>query len=230
MKRKLDVYNGITGIGEYDDWSYCADNDMWYEDAKEVLPQPNNESEQVGDLHCEIKVDWFTGYEDKWENASYEEELKDYAKYLLGEDNACDCVSAVVLFSSLKQAQVVCLSQYGIWELETFASKVKSQSFATQYCEQWNRYKFVAWTDNHNLTRFVIHDYKEETMTFKTLLDITVTREQLVSKLEKVVQIWKDTVYKAIKEQEHTLGKSKISKDIDEAITHFFPDLFTSSK
>ena len=230
MKRKLNIYNGITGIGEYDAWSYCADTDMWYEDANEVLPQPRNKSEQVADLHCEIKVDWFTSCEDTWENASYEQELQDYAHYLLGEDNACDCVCAVVLFRSPQQAQVVCLSQYGIWELADFADKVKSQPFATQYCEQWNRYKLIAWTDNQPFTRFVIHDYNEETMTFKTLLDITVNREQLVSKLGKAVQIWKDAVYRAITEQGQILGKTKISKNRDNAVAHFFPDLVADSK
>lgn len=35
MKRELNVYNFISGIGEYDDWSYCADEAMWYEDKQE---------------------------------------------------------------------------------------------------------------------------------------------------------------------------------------------------
>lgn len=229
MKRELNVYNFISGIGEYDEWSYCADDAMWYEDKKEVLPLPKNKSEIVKDLTCKIKVDSFITCGEGWNNAEQEKDLETYARYLLGTNNADDCVSSVVCLRTAQQECSFCFSQYGIWGLEEFADKVKNQPFATQYIEQWSRCKLIAWSGPHGSTRLVIHFYNEDDVYPATQLDITVDREELVSKLKAVVEIWKDTVRNEILKQMKILSKHTIHPDLDFAITHFFPKLVKNS-
>ena len=55
MQKELRTYETISGLSDFDEFSYCEKDQMWYEDAKEVLPQPDEESEIVSDLICEIK-------------------------------------------------------------------------------------------------------------------------------------------------------------------------------
>lgn len=144
-------------------------------------------------------------------------------------NNADDCVSSVVCLRTAQQECSFCFSQYGIWGLEEFADKVKNQPFATQYIEQWSSCKLIAWSGPHGCTRLVIHFYNEDDVYPATQLDITVDREELVSKLKAVVEIWKDTVRNEILKQMKILSKHTIHPDLDFAITHFFPKLVKNS-
>ena len=204
MKRQLNTYNDIIGLSEYDDWSYCADNDMWYEDAKEILPLPQNRSEKVDDFSCTISFEHEVYKNDEiGEDIDNQDEknLENFAKWVVGENNDWDCVDIAIFLKTKRQSIALYFSQEGIWGINSFLDKLTKAPFATEYIEQWHPSKFIAWTDKDKNTRFVIHSYQDQYRFLETILDITVKQEVLISKLQDIVSTWKQKVYAEIKNQ-----------------------------
>jgi len=234
MQKELRTYNHIIGLSDYDEFSYCEQDKMWYEDVKETLPQPENESEVVNDLICEIKVNhdayiWYD-FED-WDKLEDEQDgLENFAKFVIGDNNGWDCSDNAFLLKTPKQAFVTGFNEYGLWGIEKFIKKLKEQSYATEYLENGGALKFIAWTDENNQTRFVIHLYHNEYNYLKTIFDITIDRNMLISKLENVLKVWHETVYNAIKEQERILNKKAENPNCEYFVNHFFPEFRTPVK
>lgn len=228
MKLWLRNYSDLVGIGEFDDFTYCSFLKVWFEDAKEVLPRPLLTSEHIKDLTAEIKINHYA-YQNDYEETHIEaEELEDfegYARYILGENDYFDTLSSVILLNSDFQELILCVNEYAIWALDDFITKLKNNSYATQYLEGYCAAKFIAWTNKQNETRFVVHSYNKGYKYLKTIFDITIPRDLLVQKLEKLILTWKETVYKEIEKQAKLLGKEIKNRSDSNAIKHFFPEL-----
>ena len=121
-------------------------------------------------------------------------------------------------------------NQYSMWDLAEFIQKLKNSPFATQYIEEVWSIKLIAWTDNRNRTRFVVHSYDDGFYYGETLFDITIDREILIQKLSALLEEWKTSVYQAILEKEKVLGKKFLNPSCDKAIEYFFPNLFTGKR
>lgn len=239
MKKELEHYSEILGLSDYDEWSYCAKDGMWYEDSKEVLPMPGILPEHVTALSCQLKVGYsvFTSdgeqFLDNDENDGDGNPLEEFAKYLLKLDDYSNCISSVVMFSTpgniisphfFGQKYFVGFGQYSMWYLEEFIEKLKTQSYATQYIEDWDHIKLIAWTNKKNRTRFVIYSYDEYSYLQK-MFDISIDRDLLVHQLNAVLDEWKKIVRDAIIKLIGITGKKIAGPHRDNAITHFFPDL-----
>ena len=231
MKKELRTYETIIGLSDFDEWSYCEKDQMWYEDAKEVLPQPENESEIIFDLVCEIKVNHDAGLyneADDWDKLEEEKEgLILFAKFIFGDNMGWDCTDNAFLLKTQNQAFITEFNDYGLWSLESFIGKLKNQSYATEYSEYGGAIKFIAWTNENNQTRFVIHSYNVNYNYLKTIFDITVDRNTLVTKLENILKIWHDTVYDAVKKQEYISGQKATNPNMEASVNHFFPEFRT---
>ena len=228
MKKELDRYDMIVGLGEYDEWSYCSQDEMWYEDLNEILPEPLTSPDVVSDFACKIKVDYFNYPESTWEEAHENNRIVDYVNALIDGDLCDDVVSSVILFKSEKfNVNTVC-NQYGIWDIDDFAEKVKNKEFATQYVEQYGSIKLFAWDKGNGQVRFTIQSYNHEFNYLKILFDIIIDKDKLISKLENIVKIWKETILNTIKKQELILKKPCTNPYHDNAINHFFPEYRTS--
>lgn len=233
MKRQLNTYNDIIGLSEYDDWSYCADNDMWYEDAKEILPLPQNRSEKVDDFSCTISFEHEVYKNDEiGEDIDNQDEknLENFAKWVVGENNDWDCVDIAIFLKTKRQSIALYFSQEGIWGINSFLDKLTKAPFATEYIEQWHPSKFIAWTDKDKNTRFVIHSYQDQYRFLETILDITVKQEVLISKLQDIVSTWKQKVYAEIKKQKDLLRGKNLTPNQDYVIRYFFPEIFSDSQ
>lgn len=233
MKRQLNTYHDIIGLSEYDDWSYCADNDMWYEDAKEILPLPQNRSEKVDDFSCTISFEHEVYKNDEiGEDIDNQDEknLENFAKWVVGENNDWDCVDIAIFLKTKRQSIALYFSQEGIWGIHSFLDKLTKAPFATEYIEQWHPSKFIAWTDKDKNTRFVIHSYQDQYRFLETILDITVKQEVLISKLQDIVSTWKQKVYAEIKKQKDLLRGKNLTPNQDYVIRYFFPEIFSDSQ
>lgn len=245
MKPKLNTYyDNMFGAGEETDWSFCADTDMWYEDAAEVLPKPKCSSEKVKDFSAELLIgrelflDDTRAFKIEADWLAKESPLADFAKYLLGLDDFYNSISSVILLKTpgnkwlLDFGQEVYFefNQYSMWDLAEFIQKLKNSPFATQYIEEVWSIKLIAWTDNRNRTRFVVHSYDDGFYYGETLFDITIDREILIQKLSALLEEWKTSVYQAILEKEKALGKKVLNPSCDKAIEYFFPNLFTGKR
>ncbi len=233
MKRQLNTYNDIIGLSEYDDWSYCADNDMWYEDAKEILPLPQNRSEKVDDFSYTISFEHEVYKNDEiGEDIDNQDEknLENFAKWVVGENNDWDCVDIAIFLKTKRQSIALYFSQEGIWGINSFLDKLTKAPFATEYIEQWHPSKFIAWTDKDKNTRFVIHSYQDQYRFLETILDITVKQEVLISKLQDIVSTWKQKVYAEIKKQKDLLRGKNLTPNQDYVIRYFFPEIFSDSQ
>lgn len=102
MKKELDRYDMLVGLGEYDEWSYCEQDKMWYEDKKEVLPQPPASPDIVTNFKCEIKIDYSNFPESTWEEAEKDNDIESFVQYLIDGDICDDAVRSVILFQSEK--------------------------------------------------------------------------------------------------------------------------------
>lgn len=231
MKKELRFYDTIEGLTDYDEWSYCEENQMWYEDLKEVLPYPQQESEIITDLVCEIKVnhDAYIWYElEDWDKLEEEKNgLEEFAQYVIGENKGSDCTFNAFLLKTSQQIFITGFNEYGLWGIENFIKKLKEQTFATEYIEDGGALKFIAWTDENNQTRFIIHSYNPENNYLKTIFDITIDRNILTTRLENILKIWHKTVFNAIKEQERVLNKKASNPNCEASVNHFFPEFRT---
>ena len=228
MKKELTTYDILKGLTEFDNWSYNSENKMWYEDLKEPLPQPTKASEKVSDFICEIKVNHDGDFCDNWEDVTEEKgDLESFARYVIGEENGTDCTFNSVLLKTDNQSTILTFNDYGFIELETFIDKLKTQSFATEYMEDAFSRKFIAWTDENSETRLVIHSYRQDDMYLETLIDFTANKFVIIEKLENIISIWKETVYKTIKEQENLLKKKANNPNCEASVNHFFPEFRT---
>lgn len=242
MKKELErYYTNCFGYGDEDEWTYSHATDMWYEDAKEVAPQPTTSSEKVKDFYCELKIGYSVHYDEDKQQVLENDELDgdgkplgEFTKHLMGlNDYYVDLSTTIVLKTSnvkfirnFGQEYFLQLDVPAMWELEKFIEKLKTQSYATQYMAEYWQNKLLAWTDKKNKTRFVIQSYNDEYFNKCIMFDITIDRDVLVKKLTSVLENWKKTVYDSIKEQEKILGKKLVNPPLCETIAHFFPDLF----
>ena len=221
MKKELEIYDTMLGL--YWDWSYCHNDKMWYEDAKEVMPLPLTESEKVSDFELTIYID-YTAY-GKYDDFELqpENELNDYAQYIMGVDNSVNCVGNIALFRTQNQTVFGVWGEYGIWDFEDFINKLKEKNYATQYIEEYNALKLTAWTLDNNETRFIVQSYCDDD-NYKIFFDITVDKNLLIEKSEKIVTEFKTAIYDAIIEQEKLLNRKCTNQDNSNAIKHFFPE------
>ena len=223
MKKELNSYDIIKGLTDFDEWSYCEEDQMWYEDLKETLPQPKRSSEITSDFICDIKVNHDGDFCDNWDTLKEDEGgLENFAHFVLGEENGWDCTFNAVLFKTPKQSTIVTFNDVGFIELEEFISKLKTQNFATEYFEDAHSRKFIAWTDENNQTRLIIYSYRTDIDYLVPLIDITVDRKLLIEKLENTIKIWQKAVYNVIKEQEKILNKKAKKPHYMYYINHFF--------
>ena len=228
MKKELRFYDTIKGLTDYDEWSYCEENKMWYEDLKEQLPLPTKQTEIVSDFICETKVNHDGFLCDNWDDVEEDKgDLEKFAQYVIGENNGFDCTYSAVLFKTATQSTILSFNDFGFLDLENFINKLKTEAFATEYIEYAFARKFIAWTDKNNQTRLVIHSYRPDDKYLKTLIDITVDRDILIGKLESIINIWKEVAYNAIKEQERILNKKAENPHFEVTINHFFPEFST---
>lgn len=230
MKKELDRYDMLVGLGEYDEWSYCANDEMWYEDEKEILPMPQTAPDKTSFLDCEIKIDYVNDPEADWEEADYDNEIENYIKYLIDGNLCDDAICSVILFKSEKYEYNCTINQYSMMEIEDFIHKLKTKEFATQYMEDYNATKLLGWNIENNQVRFAIQSYHHEYNYLKILFDIVIDKNLLIAQLEKIINIWKETIYFKIKEQEKILKKPCTNPYQDSAINHFFPEFRTPVK
>jgi hypothetical protein len=110
-----------------------------------------------------IKVNHDGDFCDNWEDLEEDKGgLEDFARYVIGEKNGSDCTFNAVLLRTEQQSTIITFNDYGFMELESFINKIKTQFFATEYMEDANAKKFIAWTDNNNQTRLVIHSCRQD--------------------------------------------------------------------
>lgn len=242
MKKTLKEYHSsYFGPGEETKWSYSNDTGMWYEDDKEVLPQPEKRSEYVTDFSCELKINYYVNIngneqtlEDEYEWDGDEQPLEAFARYLIGENDYNDTISSAVIFKTpsrkhllnLGQKHMLGLDEYSVWSFEDFINKLKAKDFAAQYIGDYADCKLISWKQKRNRTRFIVQSYNEDFCYKQIMFDITTDTDLLIKKLTAVIDKWKETVYKAIKEQQKLSGKPLAVPPKNNAVAHFFPDLF----
>ena len=100
MKKELDSYDMILGLGEYDDWSYCAQDGMWYEDKVDY------------DYYMDER------FEASWDELEKDNGLEEYIRYLIKENISEDVVLSPILFKSENYQLIIPLYQGGIWYVE----------------------------------------------------------------------------------------------------------------
>ena len=228
MKKELNTYDPIIGLTEYDDWSYCTDNQMWYKDSIEHLPQPQKKSEAINDFICNIKVNHDGVWGDSWNDLKEEKQgLEKFAKYAFGEDESSDCTFSGVLFESSKQSLVIIFNDYGFISLDEFIIKLRNNNFATQYFEDAYFCKFIAWTDESNNTRFIVYSYREDYRYLEILFDITISRDVLIFKLGNILNTWKQTIQSAVMQYAMASNKSMSDLHPSEIINYCFPEIKT---
>lgn len=229
MKKELDSYDMILGLGEYDDWSYCAQDGMWYEDKVEVVPEPLTPADYVSDFRCEIKVDYDyymdERFEASWDELEKDNGLEEYIRYLIKENISEDVVLSPILFKSENYQLIIPLNQWGIWYLEDFIEQLKVENYATKYIEQYAAMKFLVWKQENNQVRFVIQSNNDYYHYLKVLFDIVIDRDKLIFKLENIINTWKDIIDGEIKRQEKLLKRLCTNPNCDYVINHFFPEI-----
>ena len=224
MKKELDNYDIIIGLSDYSNWSYCAQDGMWYEDEKEVLPQPAISAGVVSDLYCEIKVDYENYFGNTWEEAEKDNEIENYVRQLIDGSRDNDSITSVILFKSKIYEYNCTLSQDSIWLLELFIQSLKEKKFTTQYIEQFDAIKFIFWELENNQVRFAIQSYNNRFNYLKFVFDVILDKNVLISKLLDIIDTWKKTIYSEIKKQEKLLNKPCTNPYHDYVIDYFFPE------
>ena len=230
MKKELDRYDMLVGLGEYDEWSYCEQDKMWYEDKKEVLPQPPASPDIVTNFKCEIKIDYSNFPESTWEEAEKDNDIESFVQYLIDGDICDDAVRSVILFQSEKYQCNFTFNQDGMAELDKFIQKLNKKEYAAQYIEDHNAIKLLGWKLENNQVRFAVQSYHHEFEYLKIIFDIIIDKDTLISKLKNIINTWKETIYAEIKKQEKILNKPCTNPHQDRAINYFFPEYRTPVK
>ena len=243
MKKELEhYYSSYFGPGDEDKWTYSPVTDMWYEDDKEIPPLPAESGKEPKSFSCDFKIacslfcdEYGQTVENEQDN--YKEDVAAFAKYLIGENDFFSTLSSVLVLKTtrkkwwfkVQEEYALGVDEYAMWSLEKFIEELKTQSYASAYLQEYWQNKLLAWTDNKNQTRFVIQTYNDELFNRCTMFDVKVDRDWLISTLSKPLEEWKKITYQTIKEQEKLLGKKVQNPPRNEAIAHFFPDLFPVS-
>ena len=82
------------------------------------------------------------------------------------------------------------------------------------YIEPYCCLKFISWKISKKMTRFAVFDYSEGSDRYlQCVFDITGPKELIVSRLEGVVETWKDMILERIRYMEEIKGKKFGSKE-----------------
>lgn len=223
MKEKLDdIY--FAQFGEYYEWSYCPETGMWYEDAKEILPEPPGELEKESDFSCITVV-----------GQDYEQEVMDhnydviiaFLNYLEDKDDFSDCIGFQLFLRSEKYSLVGDFSNRLVYRLSEFISDIKTKDYANCYENEYSNYKFFVWKKPDRQVRFSIYCYNEcdyDGRYLKLIFDILVDEAVLISKLESIITTFKETVYDAIQSYNKYMGNDFRIRRSDYVFENLFPE------
>jgi len=131
---------------------------MWYEDAKEILPEPHDELEKESDFSCITVV-----------GKDYEQEVMDhnydviiaFLNYLEDKDDFSDYIGFQLFLRSEKYSLVGDFSNRLVYRLSEFISDIQTKDYANCYENEYSNYKFFVWKKADRQVRFSIYCYNE---------------------------------------------------------------------
>ena len=102
--------------------------------------------------------------------------------------------------------------------------EISSKDNVSFYIEGASNFKYFTWKLSEKLTRFVIFNYDVDSENFlHCLFDITANKDLIVSKLESVIETWKEVILESIARQEQISGKKFMNVQKVPIIDYFFP-------
>ena len=224
MKKNLEKKLGA----EYNDfycWSYCPQDKNWYEDGVEELPQPSFKS-YTGrfDIIPLIGV-----WSDPEAIGNDREEIKEFVEYLFTKKYKEDlsdysgCWTQITFIGDKYRASGS-FSDEGLLNLDDMIRNFKENDEIRFYILESCRFKFVTWKKSEKLIRFTIFDYNDNDDTFlRCIFDITAEKELIISKLESIIETWKEVILERIRYQESISGMKFVNTKKIPVIDYFFP-------
>lgn len=223
MKKGIENKIGAR-YNEFHDWTYCPQNKSWYEDGVEYLPQPESKSD-TGKFDIITLVGVFI---DPDATSDDEEEINNYISYLF-KDNYCDDLSddegcwTQVHFVGNKRKCSLAFCEEGIVDIVDMIKEMVNKDHICFFIES-SGYKFVTWKVSHELTRLAIYDYCQPRGAYlKCVLDITADKKLIISKLESIIETWREVILERIRYQESISGKKFVNTKKIPVIDYFFP-------
>lgn len=194
MKKRLD--NEFSAwINEFYHWSYCSQNKCWYEDGVEDLPQPKTKTDT-----SRFDFAIYIGQLDDDVISDDQEEIEEYVNSLFNDDPNDDAgLYSQISFISDKRYAAGCFSKEDICEIDRMISEIRHKDNCAYFIESGN-FKFFTWKITDKQTRFAIFNYSIESERYlQCVFDVTARKDLIISKLEYLVETWKEAVYEAIK-------------------------------
>lgn len=221
MKKRLD--NEFSAwINEFYHWSYCSQNKCWYEDGVEDLPQPKTKTD-TSRFDFAIYIGQLDDDDDVISDD--QEEIEEYVNSLFNDDPDDDAgLYSQISFISDKRYAAGCFSKEDICEIDRMISEIRKKDNCAYFIES-GYFKFFTWKITDKQIRFAIFNYSIESERYlQCVFDVTAKKDLIISKLEYLVETWKEAVYEAIKHKEELLNKKFVNHKKDRCIDHFFPE------
>ncbi len=224
MKKKIEMKLG-AGFNDFYHWSYNSANKSWYEDGVEELPQPLSKSDKG-------RFDFVTlvGVLGEPEAiADDREEIKEFVKYLfatkyskdLSDNPGCWCQ---VTFIADKHRASGSFSEEGLMEIDRMIQLLKKEDEIRYYIQSSCNFKFISWKISKKIIRFTIFNYNDNTDRFlQRIFDITAEKTLIISRLESIIETWKNVILERILYQESISGKKFMNTKKIPVIDYFFP-------
>lgn len=220
MKTHLDDIEHAW-FNEFYCWSYCPDTQLWYEDAKEYLPEPLQNIEKENSIFCEAILGIFS--EPDKHTHDYKE-IFGYLNYL--ENKSSEDIVDIQLHLCSKNYEIFWnFNEKFIYDLIKFIENINKREFSTCYNYEYDPIKLFVWKKDNGHVRFSIYSYKVNDENYlKLIFDVLLEKEILISKLNNVVLTFKENMHKAIKEYEKTIKQEFKIKTDDFYAKYFFPE------
>ncbi len=214
---------------EFYSWSYCSQNKSWYKDGEEELPLPSTKPD-TGRFDFVPLVGAFADPDAIGHDRG---EIKEYVNYLFEKNpNNLDgpgCTLQVHFISDKRRASG-CFPEDSVCEIDRMIKELKEKDNIFFYIEPYCCFKFISWKISEKQTRFAVFDYEEGSDSYlQCIFDITAPKGLIVSKLECVVETWKDMVLGRIRYMEESKAKKFINLKRDSVIEYFFPEFNVDS-
>lgn len=219
MKKRLD--NEISAwINEFYHWSYCSQDKCWYEDGVEDLPQPKTKTDT-----SRFDFAIYVGQLDEDVISDDSEEIEEYVNSLFSDDPYDDSgLYSQISFISDKRYAAGCFSKEDICEIDRMISEIRQKDNIAYFIES-GYFKFFTWKITDKQTRFAIFNYAVDSERYlQCVFDVTARKDLIITKIEYLVETWKESVYEAIKRKEETLNKKFVNHKKDRCIEYFFPE------
>ena len=214
---------------EFYSWSYCSQDKSWYEDGVEELPLPKTKT----DTSRFDFVPLVGAFADPEAISHERREIKEYVNYLFDKnpdnlDSPGCCLQ--VHFISDKRRTSGCFPEESVCEIDKMIKELKRKDNIFYYIEPYCCLKFISWKISKKMTRFAVFDYSEGSDRYlQCVFDITAPKDLIISRLEGVVETWKDMVLERIRYMEEIKGKKFINLKKDSTIEYFFPEFNVDS-